>query len=124
MALKPTAKKITRAPARKPAAARPAARTRTATAKAAPDNKQPVTFRFHAPQAGVVQLAGDFTHWETAPVQLKREDNGIWSTTVKLPPGRYEYRLLVDGQWQNDPQCQELQPNQFGTVNCIRAVVA
>jgi len=122
--MKPATKKTIKAPARKPAASRPATRTSTATAKAAPDNTQAVTFRFHAPQAGAVLLAGDFTHWEAAPVQLKREDNGIWSTTVKLAPGRYEYRLLVDGQWQNDPQCHELQPNQFGSANCICAVTA
>jgi 1,4-alpha-glucan branching enzyme len=124
MALKPTAKKSTKIPARKPSVARTATPTRTATAKAAPDNTLPVTFRFHAPQAGAVKLAGDFTQWESAPLALKREGNGEWSTTVKLAPGRYEYRLLVDGQWQNDPQCHELMPNQFGTANCVRAVSA
>jgi 1,4-alpha-glucan branching enzyme len=83
-----------------------------------------VTFHYFAPQADAVLLAGDFTQWESSPVRLQREDSGMWSTTVKLPPGRYEYRLLVDGHWQNDPHCSELRPNEFGSANCVCAVSA
>jgi len=43
----------------------------------------------------------------------------VWKKTISLPPGRYEYRLLVDGQWQDDPQCPLRQPNQFGGENCV-----
>ena len=81
--------------------------------------KQKVTFSFTAPKANTVLVAGDFTGWQEAPLILKKDKSGTWKNTVSLPPGRYEYRLLVDGQWQDDPQCPNRQPNQFGGENCV-----
>jgi 5'-AMP-activated protein kinase regulatory beta subunit len=81
--------------------------------------KQKVTFTYLAPKAQSVLLAGDFTGWQHAPLKLKRSKDGTWKTTVSLPAGTYEYRLLVDGQWENDPQCINRKPNQFGGDNCV-----
>ena len=83
------------------------------------DGKKEVSFNYFAPQAGSVLLAGDFTRWEASPVALQKQETGVWTATLTLPPGRYQYRLLVDGQWQNDPECRDLQPNEFGSANCI-----
>ncbi|MXW77650.1 MAG: hypothetical protein F4Z57_01385, partial [Gemmatimonadetes bacterium] len=38
---------------------------------------------------------------------------------VTLPLGKHEYRFVVDGEWRDDPQCEERRPNSFGTTNCI-----
>jgi 1,4-alpha-glucan branching enzyme len=84
--------------------------------------KQKVTFSFTAPEAKTVLLAGDFTGWQEAPLTLKKDKSGTWKKTVSLAPGRYEYRLLVDGQWQDDPHCANRQPNQFGGENCVCVV--
>ncbi len=81
--------------------------------------KQKVTFSYTDPQARSVLLAGDFTGWQQAPLSLKRSKAGVWKKTISLPPGKYEYRLLVDGQWQDDPHCPNRQPNQFGGQNCV-----
>jgi 1,4-alpha-glucan branching enzyme len=81
--------------------------------------KQKVTFAVTAPEARSVLLAGDFTGWQQAPVSLKKDQSGVWKKTVSLPPGRYEYRLIVDGQWCDDPQCSNRAPNQFGGENCV-----
>jgi 1,4-alpha-glucan branching enzyme len=81
--------------------------------------KQKVTFSYSAPAAQTVMLAGDFTGWQEAPLEMKKNKAGIWKKTVSLVPGHYEYRLLVDGQWQDDPQCTERQSNQFGGQNCV-----
>jgi len=81
--------------------------------------KQKMTFSYAAPDAKTVLLAGDFTGWQEAPVSMKKDKDGVWKRTISLPPGRYEYRLLVDGQWQNDPQCSNRHPNQFGGENCV-----
>jgi len=80
---------------------------------------QKVTFSYKAPQAQSVLLAGDFTGWQQAPLEFKKQKSGLWKKTVSLPAGRYEYRLLVDGQWQDDPGCSERHPNQFGGHNCV-----
>ena len=81
--------------------------------------KQKVTFSYKAPDAQTVLLAGDFTGWQQAPVQMKQDKTGLWKKTISLAAGRYEYRLLVDGQWRDDPQCPNRQANQFGSENCV-----
>ncbi len=86
--------------------------------------KQKVTFSYAAPQAQSVMLAGDFTGWQQAPISLKKGKGGVWKKTVSLPPGRYEYRLIVDGEWRDDPECQHKQRNQFGGDNCVCIVNA
>ena len=84
--------------------------------------KQKVTFSYRAPQAQRVLLAGDFTEWQQAPLGMKKSKDGVWTKTATLAPGRYEYRLLVDGQWCDDPECPTRQPNQFGGENCVCVV--
>lgn len=76
-----------------------------------------VAFKLYAPEAVDVQVAGDFTGWDASPLPLERNGGGLWQTQVMLSPARYEYRFLVDGQWQNDPACPDCAPNAFGTAN-------
>jgi 5'-AMP-activated protein kinase regulatory beta subunit len=71
-----------------------------------------------------VQVAGDFTEWQRAPLSLKKQRDGLWKGSVSLAPGTYEYRLLVDGEWTDDPQCMNRRPNEFGSQNCICVVEA
>jgi 5'-AMP-activated protein kinase regulatory beta subunit len=84
--------------------------------------KQKVTFSYDAPDAKAVLLAGDFTGWESAPVSLQKDKGGLWKKTLSLAPGTYQYRLLVDGQWRDDPNCPHRQANQFGGENCVCVV--
>jgi 1,4-alpha-glucan branching enzyme len=84
--------------------------------------KQKVTFSIVAPDAQSVQVAGDFTGWQSAPLELKKQKGGTWKTTVSLEPGEHQYRMLVDGQWQDDPNCVTHLPNEFGSRNCVCVV--
>jgi len=72
------------------------------------------------PRAHSVQIAGDFNNWkpEDAPMQ-KVGDSGVWQTQMKLPVGRYRYRLVVDGQWQQDPYNELTELNPFGGFNSV-----
>jgi len=55
------------------------------------------------PRANSVQLAGDFNNWQPQKTPLQKVgESGVWQTRLKLPAGRYRYRLVVDGQWQQD----------------------
>lgn len=78
-----------------------------------------VAFKYRASEARSVRLAGSFTRWETQAVPMKRGRDGTWKAEVTLPPGRHEYRFLVDGAWQNDPACGACAPNPFGAMNCV-----
>ena len=80
------------------------------------------TFSFNAPNARSVQLVGNFTHWQQAPLNLKRGGDGIWRTAIELEPGTYHYRFLVDGEWQDDPECTLRVANPFGSQNSVRQV--
>jgi 1,4-alpha-glucan branching enzyme len=80
------------------------------------------TFHFAARAAMSVQLVGDFTHWQEEPISMQKGADGIWRASVELEPGAHQYRFLVDGEWQDDPECQLLVPNPFGGRDAVRQV--
>ena len=75
------------------------------------------------PRAQQVQIAGDFNNWqpEKSPME-KVNDNGVWQTKMNLATGRYRYRLVVDGQWQQDPYNETTEQNPFGGLNSVLEV--
>ena len=83
-----------------------------------------VPFEFPAPAAEAVYLVGEFNNWDTNAHRMQKDKEGIWRTNLSLKPGRYEYRFLVDGNWENDPICplSSHVPNEFGSSNCVRIV--
>ncbi|OGG55495.1 MAG: hypothetical protein A3F84_18790 [Candidatus Handelsmanbacteria bacterium RIFCSPLOWO2_12_FULL_64_10] len=85
--------------------------------------KKRVYFKLKAPKAEEVTLCGTFNNWETHSQRLRRDKKGVWGTSLVLEPGTYEYRFLVDGEWQNDPDAEMVAPNPYGTQNCVRMVV-
>ncbi|MHC4543613.1 MAG: AAA family ATPase [Planctomycetota bacterium] len=72
------------------------------------------------PRAQSVQIAGDFNSWqpEETPMQ-KVGTGGVWQTKLSLPVGKYHYRLVVDGQWQQDPYNELTELNPFGEFNSV-----
>jgi hypothetical protein len=50
---------------------------------------------------------------------MRKDSSGAWKVTVWLPPGRYEYRFVVDGQWHSDPKAKETVNNSFGSTNSV-----
>ena len=81
--------------------------------------KKRVTFTWEASWANEVILMGDFNKWNAKTHPMKKDEGGIWEKTVMLSPGRYEYRFLVNGQWENDPKNDQVCVNSFGTQNNI-----
>ena len=78
-----------------------------------------VTFSFESRDAKEVILMGDFNHWSEKKHPMKSNNNGIWNKSVMIPPGRYEYKFLVDRQWKEDPQNDQTCLNCFGTYNNV-----
>ena len=77
------------------------------------------TFDYFAPDASSVFLCGDFNSWKTDATPLNRDATGRWKVSMNLNPGRYEYRFLVDGEWQNDQRPVFLVDNSVGSQNCL-----
>jgi chromosome partitioning protein len=72
------------------------------------------------PRAESVQIAGDFNGWQPTKLPMEKVGaNGVWQASAKLPPGKYRYRLVVDGQWQQDPYNEVTELNPFGGYNSI-----
>ena len=81
--------------------------------------RRKVTFSLEDTDANEVFLIGDFNKWNPKTHPMKRDGNGTWIRNVIIPPGKYEYKFMVDGQWKEDPQNDQLNPNCFGTCNNI-----
>jgi chromosome partitioning protein len=65
--------------------------------------KEGVLFSCFAPGALTVQLAGNFNNWNPEKEPLfNLSGRGLWRKTVSLPPGRYEYKYVIDGRWVLD----------------------
>lgn len=70
-------------------------------------------------QATHVQLAGDFNNWSAEATPMRADSAGRWVTALPLRPGRYRYRLVVDGRWMTDPHNSYVESNQFGELNNV-----
>ncbi len=69
-----------------------------------------------------VRVTGSFCGWSPDGVRLTHDAYGMWHARLHLEPGRYEYRLLADGAWCDDPRCPERVANPFGSSNCVLTV--
>ena len=83
---------------------------------------EPVRFEFTHPTATTVCVAGTFNDWHAEAKPLHPVGAGHWLKETVLPPGTYEYCLVVDGVWMPDPLAQETVPNPFGGRNSILRV--
>lgn len=77
-----------------------------------------IVFTLESPDAEQVQLVGDFNDWNPQGSDMKRVGR-IWRKLLPLPPGRYQYRYLVDGRWQSDPLNCEAEHSPFGSDNSV-----
>ena len=77
----------------------------------------------HDVSPDAVRVAGDFNAWAPdSGVTLEMHEDGGWTKFVPLKPGRYEYRLIVDGRWQPDPLNPRRVANAMGSMNSVLEV--
>jgi len=85
-----------------------------------------------APSAKAVFVAGTFNHWSASATPMARGLNGAWTATIKIAPGRYEFKFVVDGRWCCDPALNDdavrqkppgdWVPNGMGSFNRVMQV--
>lgn len=92
------------------------------TEKKQKKTRKKVMLSLDAPHAKTVSLAGDFNEWNPEKHGLKKGKTGVWETTLMLTPNTYEYKFLVDGEWQMDPANTRTCQNCFGTRNNLLTV--
>lgn len=74
-----------------------------------------ILFRYEAPAARMVTLAGNFNNWAgtkgggrydpTIDPMTDEDGDGIWTIVKALAPGRYQYKFVIDNgvRWELDP---------------------
>jgi cyclomaltodextrinase len=85
--------------------------------------KVAVTFTHEAEGAGAVYLAGEFNGWNDS-ANLMTENDGVWTLVMKLEPGDYAYKFVVDGSWTQDPLNPNGVEDGFGGQNSVVSVPA
>ena len=82
-----------------------------------------VTFTVHADKGKAVYVAGEFNKWNpTAKKMAYKAKDGIYAATVKLVPGEYQYKFVIDGTWCADPENVNSVQNDQGTFNSVITV--
>ncbi|WCJ60327.1 isoamylase early set domain-containing protein [Fontisphaera persica] len=79
---------------------------------------------FHDDQAQAIFIGGTFNDWNPTATPMLALGEGRWVKALSLPPGRYEYCLVVDGEWRSDPAAAEQTPNVYGGFNSVLEVPA
>jgi len=100
-----------------PVAATPA---QTVSLGSVPETKVYVRLVLLQPEARSVSVAGDFNGWNPGETKLERSEGGMWTATIALKPGRYQYMFVVDGkQWIADPLATDDAGDGFGSQNAV-----
>jgi hypothetical protein len=65
-----------------------------------------------------VMLAGSFNDWKPDALAMTRTDSG-WIAFVKLGPGKWWYKFIVNGRWIVDPDNTISENDGLGNVNSV-----
>jgi hypothetical protein len=82
-----------------------------------------VFFALEAPNAQRVHLVGDFNGWTPDGSEMTPSGK-VWTSVLKLEPGRYQYRYIIDGNWCRDPLNMAVAPSPYGGDNSVLVVRA
>ena len=100
----------------------PVAGSQAQTASFTPVQEPKVFVRLVLLQPGArsVSVAGDFNGWNPGQTKLEPSEGGLWTATIALKPGRYQYMFVIDGkQWIADPFAADGTGDGFGSQNAV-----
>ncbi len=83
------------------------------------DDKGEVTFQFYAPLASEVAVVGTFNQWNGEQNRLSRKGK-MWTCSIPLDEGTYEYKFKVDGNWLWDPERPPQAPGENSVITVKR----
>jgi hypothetical protein len=77
------------------------------------------TFKVFAPGAKEVYLVGEFNDWKMDNASRMSHTNGSWNKEIKVTPGCYRYRFVIDGVWTEDPSNPQKAINPYGQMDSL-----
>ena len=92
--------------------------------KAAKPARRIVNLVYEALPGKQVFVAGSFNDWKPEKPLLDKDNTGVYRCQLRLEPGEYQYKLVVDGNWCLDAANPNFMPNGFGSLNNILQVKA
>ena len=78
--------------------------------------KESIVFRLNS-KAQKVELAGDMNNW--SPQMFTKDGENSWSLKLNLTPGKYQYQLVFDDEWQIDASNKLTIDNGNGGLNSL-----
>ena len=78
-----------------------------------------VTFLYEDEPGKVVAVAGSFNEWLPDKQLTDKNGEGIYTGTMMLAPGVYEYKFVVNGEWKVDEHNPNFTPNDIGSINSV-----
>ncbi len=99
-------------------------RKATAAPAAEKDTKRCINLVVNEQPGRTVCIAGSFNNWQPGKKMTDKNGDGVYRCQLRLAPGNYQYKLVVDGQWRLDADNPNLAPNEFGSCNNVLVVEA
>jgi hypothetical protein len=87
----------------------------------AADGTQEVLFVLPALDAKNVAVVGNFNAWEGTALS-DPDGDGIWTASIPLSPGRYEYAFVIDGRWWGQDPLADEYIQSFGEYSSVRYI--
>jgi hypothetical protein len=69
-------------------------------------------------EARSVCMSGSFNNWNTSGEAMVPCDSG-WTISIRLQPGRYAYKYIIDGNWTPDPANTLKEDDLVGSFNSV-----
>ncbi len=70
--------------------------------------------------ADQIFVTGEFNRWDEHALPMKQARDGVWRANVDLQEGSdYQFRYVIDGQWQTDHHADGFSGNQHGSQNSL-----
>jgi 1,4-alpha-glucan branching enzyme len=79
-----------------------------------------VIFSLRRPKVQEVFVSGDFNEWPPVALRMiRRGDDGPLEQRLTLPPGRCQYKFIVDVERLHDPNATGNVANQHGSLKSV-----
>ena len=73
----------------------------------------------------ILYLDSDSKHSSEDLYPLERNHSGEWRKNLKLSPGRYEYKFLVDSNWKTEPKGFTIEvPTMKKSTRIIKKIIS
>ena len=86
--------------------------------------EQLVTHQFTYYQKGLesISLVGDMNDWDANSTSMTEVSPGVWTVSLLLKPGVYEYQFLLNGKQRVTDPTMPQASNDFGSPNSVVTV--